>query len=126
VPPLFDTAGEVVTSERFGGCVAGCDTTRGESRHGDQVVGSVSGSSTTVSSAPLPSRPYRFIVIRPDEQPAQIDFVVLPQPGRISKGIFRFDGGTLVVKAPESGLPRPGEFKEDSGPIAYLRLSRAE
>ena len=65
-----------------------------------------------------------YIVIRPDEEPAQIDFVVLPQPGRISKGIFHFDGETIVVKAPESGLPRPGDFEADAGPIAFLRLSR--
>jgi uncharacterized protein (TIGR03067 family) len=67
-----------------------------------------------------------YIVIRPDEEPAQIDFVVLPQPGRISKGIFHFDGETIVVKAPESGLPRPGDFEADAGPIALLRLSRGE
>ena len=67
-----------------------------------------------------------YIVIRSDEQPAQIDFVVLPQPGRISKGIFHFDEETIVVKAPESGLPRPRVFEKTDGPIARLRLSRAE
>ena len=66
-------------------------------------------------------------MIRPDEKPAQIDFVVLDQsgaPGRISKGIFHFDGETIVVKAPEHGLPRPRDFESSPGPIALLRLSR--
>ncbi len=71
-----------------------------------------------------------YIVIRTDEEPAQIDFVVLVysgEPGlRISKGIFYFDGETVIVKAPEHGLPRPRDFKRDdkSAPIAFLRLSR--
>jgi len=70
-----------------------------------------------------------YIVIRPDEEPAQIDFVVLDQsgePGRISEGIFHFDGKTIVVKAPEHGLPRPRDFDGEAGPIALLRLSRDE
>ena len=70
-----------------------------------------------------------YIVIRPDEEPAQIDFVVLDQsgePGRISEGIFHFDGKTIVVKAPEHGLPRPRDFESEAGPIALLRLSRDE
>ena len=71
-----------------------------------------------------------YIVIRTDEEPAQIDFVVLVysgEPGlRISKGIFYFDGETVIVKAPEHGLPRPRDFKSDdkNAPIAFLRLSR--
>ncbi len=69
-----------------------------------------------------------YIVIRTDEKPAQIDFVVLDsgKPGRISKGIFYFDGETITVKAPEHGLPRPRDFKNDNkgAPIAFLRLSR--
>jgi len=73
-----------------------------------------------------------YVVIRPDEKPAQIDFVVLDSLGvrvsRISKGIFYFDGETIVVKAPEHGLPRPRDFKSDdkNAPIAFLRLSRDE
>ncbi len=70
-----------------------------------------------------------YIVIRTDVEPAQIDFVVLDasgKPGRISKGIFRFDGETIVLKAPEHGLPRPRDLESgDAGePIAFLRLSR--
>ena len=71
-----------------------------------------------------------YIVIRTDEEPAQIDFVVLVysgEPGlRISKGIFYFDGETVIVKAPEHGLPRPRDFKSDdkNTPFALLRLSR--
>ncbi len=71
-----------------------------------------------------------YIVLRTDVEPAQIDFVVLVysgEPGlRISKGIFYFDGETVIVKAPEHGLPRPRDFKSDdkNAPIAFLRLSR--
>lgn len=68
-----------------------------------------------------------YIVIRPDVEPAQIDFVVLTasgEAGRISKGIFYFDGETVIIKAPESGLPRPRDFERSAGPIALLRLSR--
>ncbi len=70
-----------------------------------------------------------YIVLRTDVEPAQIDFVVLKEsgePGRISKGIFYFDGETVIMKAPEHGLPRPRDFKRDdkSAPIAFLRLSR--
>ena len=70
-----------------------------------------------------------YIVIRPDEEPAQIDFVVFKESGevgRISKGIFYFDEETLVIKAPESHLPRPRDFESSEGPIAHLRLSRDE
>lgn len=70
-----------------------------------------------------------YIVIRTDVEPAQIDFVVLKEsgePGRISKGIFYFDGETVIIKAPESGLPRPRDFERGAGPIALLRLSREE
>ena len=70
-----------------------------------------------------------YIVIRTDVEPAQIDFVVLRESGevgRISKGIFHFDGESIVVKAPESGLPRPRDFDSSPGPIALLRLSQAK
>ena len=72
-----------------------------------------------------------YVVIRADVEPAQIDFVVLDEsgePGRISKGIFDFDGETVIVKAPESGFPRPRDFTNDDKdkPIAFLRLSRDE
>ncbi len=70
-----------------------------------------------------------YIVLRTDVEPAQIDFVVLDpsgEPGRISKGIFYFDAETVIMKAPEHGLPRPRDFEgDDKGkPIAFLRLSR--
>ena len=67
-----------------------------------------------------------YIVIRPNEELAQIDFVILPQPGRISKGIFYFDGEAIIVKTAESGLPRSRDSENEPGPIALLRLSRAE
>jgi len=71
-----------------------------------------------------------YIVLRTDVEPAQIDFVVLVYSGeralRISEGIFYFDGETVIVKAPEHGLPRPRDIKNDdkNAPIAFLRLSR--
>jgi uncharacterized protein (TIGR03067 family) len=71
-----------------------------------------------------------YIVLRTDVEPAQIDFVVLVYSGerglRISEGIFYFDGETVIVKAPEQGLPRPRDFKNDdkNAPIAFLRLRR--
>ena len=70
-------------------------------------------------------------MIRTDSEPARIDFVILVQSGepglRISEGIFSFDGDTVIVKAPEQGVPRPRSFKSDdeNAPIALLRLSRA-
>jgi hypothetical protein len=70
-----------------------------------------------------------YVVIRPDVEPAQIDFVVLDEsgkPGRISKEIFRIDDEVIVIKAPESGLPRPKTFEQTEGPLARLRLSREE
>lgn len=67
-----------------------------------------------------------YVVLRTDVEPAWIDFVILPQPGRISRGIFRFDGEAVLVKAPEGGMPRPRGFEEEAGPIANLRLVRPE
>ena len=69
-----------------------------------------------------------YVVIRPDEQPAQIDFVILVPPGerepKTSKGIFYVDGETIVMRAPHFGEPRPRDFKNDDKPIAFLRLRR--
>lgn len=73
-----------------------------------------------------------YIVLRTDEEPAQIDFVILVQSGErklaTSQGIFHFDGDTIVVKAPERGESRPRDFEsvDENTPIALLRLSRDE
>jgi len=41
---------------------------------------------------------------------------------------FHFDGETVVVKAPEHGVPRPTDFDsvDKNTPTALLRLSRDE
>ena len=58
-----------------------------------------------------------YVVIRPDEKPAQIDFVVLDSLGvrvsRISKGIFYLDGETIIVVSPVPGNARPQDFKRN-------------
>lgn len=67
-----------------------------------------------------------YIVIRTDEEPAQIDFVIQSyEEVQTSAGIFYWDGETLVVRAPVPGGPRPQEFKNDGKgeTTALLRLS---
>ena len=69
-----------------------------------------------------------YIVIRTDEEPAQIDFVIEECPGcsfkgQASTGIFYFDGETPVVVAPPPGEARPKDFKTVEGePRAVMRL----
>jgi uncharacterized protein (TIGR03067 family) len=69
-----------------------------------------------------------YIVIRPDEEPAQIDFVIEECPGcsfkgQASTGIFYFDGETPVVVAPPPGEARPKDFKTVEGePRPVMRL----
>ncbi len=70
-----------------------------------------------------------YIVIRTDEEPAQIDFVIESyEEVRTSAGIFYWDGETLVVRAPVPGEPRPQEFKgddkDDKNKTVFMRLSR--
>ncbi len=68
-----------------------------------------------------------YIVIRTDEEPAQIDFVILVQSGerglKTSPGIFYWDGETLVVVAPPPGKARPQDFEKKDG-LVMLRLKR--
>ena len=57
-----------------------------------------------------------YIVIRPDEELAQIDFVIEECPGcsfkgQASTGIFYLDGETIVVVAPSPGKARPQDFE---------------
>jgi uncharacterized protein (TIGR03067 family) len=67
-----------------------------------------------------------YIVIRTDEEPAQIDFVILVQSGerglKTSKGIFYWDGETLVVRAPPPEEARPQEFKADDKTVPTVRM----
>ena len=70
-----------------------------------------------------------YIVIRTDEEPAQIDFVIESyEEVRTSAGIFYWDGETLVVRAPVPGEPRPQEFKgddkDDKNKTVFMRLKR--
>ncbi len=71
-----------------------------------------------------------YIVLRTDEEPAQLDFVILVQSGepngRTSEAIFYFDGETVVVNAAIPEEPRPLDFKIDEvdRPTALLRLER--
>ncbi len=69
-------------------------------------------------------------MIRADEEPAQIDFVILVQSdqpnGNTSRGIFHWDGETLVVRASSPEEPRPQKFKRDDKDkikTVILRLS---
>ncbi len=73
-----------------------------------------------------------YIVIRTDEEPAQLDFVIEEDAsgfnGNTSAGIFYWDGETLVVRAPVPGEPRPQEFKgddkDDKNKTVFMRLKR--
>ena len=70
-----------------------------------------------------------YIVIRTDEEPAQLDFVIESyEEVRTSAGIFYWDGETLVVRAPVPGEPRPLEFKgddkDDKNKTVFMRLKR--
>ena len=70
-----------------------------------------------------------YIVIRTDEEPAQIDFVIeecaCGFKGETSKGIFYSDGETIVVVAPPPGKARPQDFEvEEKDGLVMLRLKR--
>jgi uncharacterized protein (TIGR03067 family) len=68
-----------------------------------------------------------YIVIRTDEEPAQIDFVIeecaCGFKGETSKGIFYSDGETIVVVAPPPGKARPQDFEKKDG-LVILQLKR--
>ena len=69
-----------------------------------------------------------YIVIRPDEEPAQLDFVIVVQSGEpnftTSKGIFRWDEESIVVSAPPPGDARPKTFETGDRPMTKMRLER--
>ena len=70
-----------------------------------------------------------YIVIRTDEEPAQIDFVLEECAGgcngQTSKGIFYWDGETIVVVAPPPGEARPQDFEvEEKDVLVMMRLKR--
>ncbi len=72
-----------------------------------------------------------YIVIRTDEEPAQIDFVIeecaCGFKGETSKGIFYSDVETIVVVAPPPGKARPQDFEvEAKDGLVRLRLSHDE
>ena len=72
-----------------------------------------------------------YIVIRTDEEPAQIDFVIEECPdcsfkGQASPGIFYWDGETIVVSAPPPGEARARDFEKpkDGRAMTMMRLKR--
>jgi uncharacterized protein (TIGR03067 family) len=64
------------------------------------------------------------LAIRPDEDPAEIDFAIedchCSYKGMTSKAIYRWDGQSIVVSAPTPGSPRPQRFVEGSGQMMRL------
>ena len=65
----------------------------------------------------------RFTV-RPEESPSQIDFAIedciCSYKGMTSRGIYFWDGDSLVVSAPTPGKPRPSQFVKSSGQMIRL------
>ena len=66
------------------------------------------------------------VVIDAEADPARIDFTIRECNcgfvDKTSKGIFRWDGDVIQIRAPEPGKPRPTEFEEESG--ESMRLVR--
>ena len=66
------------------------------------------------------------IVIDVEADPARIDFNILEcdcsSVDKTSKGIFRWDGDGIEIRAPSPGDPRPTEFDEKAG--GTMRLVR--
>ena len=66
------------------------------------------------------------IVIDAEADPARIDFTIRECDcgflGKTSKGIFRWDGDAIEIRAPAPGDPRPTEFHEEAG--GTMRLVR--
>lgn len=64
------------------------------------------------------------IVLDAGTDPARIDFKIeeceCGREGKTSEGIFRWDGDTIEIRAPETGNPRPTEFDETSGETMRL------
>ena len=57
------------------------------------------------------------IIINPDADPPEFDFVIQVQSGQpngnSSQGIYRWDGDTLIISAPTPGEARPKDFSRD-------------
>jgi uncharacterized protein (TIGR03067 family) len=70
------------------------------------------------------------IVLRPDEDPAQIDFAIddcrCSYKGMTSNGIYYWDDDSLVIAAPQPGSQRPKKFVERSGQMMRLRKLNGE
>jgi len=64
------------------------------------------------------------VAIRPDEDPAEIDFAIedchCSYKGMTSKAIYRWEGESIVVSAPTPGNPRPQRFVESAGQMMRL------
>ncbi len=63
-------------------------------------------------------------MIDAEADPARIDFTIRECDcgfvDKTSKGIFRWDGDAIEIRAPEPGKPRPTEFDEESGETMRL------
>ena len=64
------------------------------------------------------------VAIDAEADPARIEFTIRECDcgfvGKTSKGIFRWDGDVIQIRAPEPGKPRPTEFDEKSGETMRL------
>ena len=64
------------------------------------------------------------VAIDAEADPPRIDFTIRECDcgfvDRTSKGIFRWDGDVIEIRAPEPGKPRPTGFDEESGETMRL------
>ncbi len=64
------------------------------------------------------------VVIDAEADPARIDFTIRECSCRMvdetSKGIFRWDGDAIEIRAQEPGVPRPTEFDDKAGDAVRL------
>jgi len=64
------------------------------------------------------------VVIDAEANPARIDFIIRECDcgflGKTSKGIFRWDGDAIEIRAPTPGDPRPTKFDEKAGETMRL------
>ena len=64
------------------------------------------------------------VVIDAEADPARIDFTIRECDcgfvDKKSKGIFRWDGDVIEIRAPAPGDPRPTEFDEEAGETMRL------
>ena len=68
------------------------------------------------------------IAVDPKTEPAWIDFKIddcrCPFEGETSRGIYFWDGKSILLSAPRPGSSRPREFMENSGQM--MRLLRLD